>query len=84
MLPRKSGICHFFDTLSAGKNVKVLPALFSIQTSAQYDRSATKEIACNLELLPDEGFLFSAVPPKFKGVGTFPVRAMAKVQRAEG
>ncbi len=35
---------------------------------------------CNLELLPDEGFTFSAVPPKFKGVGTFPVRAMAKVR----
>lgn len=37
------------------------------------------EHLCNLEALPDEGFLFSAVPPKFKGVGTFPVRAMAKV-----
>lgn len=33
----------------------------------------------NLETLPDEGFLFSAVPPKFRGVGTFPVRAMAKI-----
>lgn len=37
------------------------------------------EHMCNLELLPDEGFVFSAAPPKFKGVGTFPVRAMAKV-----
>jgi kynurenine formamidase len=27
--------------------------------------------------LPDEGFLFSAVPPKVKGMGTFPVRAYA-------
>ena len=27
--------------------------------------------------LPDEGFRFSAVPPKFRGVGTFPVRAHA-------
>ena len=27
--------------------------------------------------LPDEGFRFSAVPPKVKGVGTFPVRAYA-------
>ena len=27
--------------------------------------------------LPDEGFHFSAVPPKFRGVGTFPVRAYA-------
>ena len=27
--------------------------------------------------LPDEGFRFSAVPPKVKGMGTFPVRAHA-------
>ncbi len=38
------------------------------------------EHLCNLYLLPDDGFTFSAVPPKFKGVGTFPVRAMAKIQ----
>ena len=31
----------------------------------------------NLESLPDEGFLFSAVPPKVRGMGTFPVRAYA-------
>jgi arylformamidase len=31
----------------------------------------------NLRALPGGGFLFSAVPPKFKGVGTFPVRAYA-------
>ena len=37
------------------------------------------EHLCNLYLLPDDGFTFSAIPPKFKGVGTFPVRAMAKV-----
>ncbi|TAE33892.1 MAG: cyclase family protein [Cytophagales bacterium] len=37
------------------------------------------EHLCGLENLPLSGFLFSAVPPKFKGVGTFPVRAMAKV-----
>lgn len=39
------------------------------------------EHLCNLYLLPHENFFFSAVPPKFKGVGTFPVRAMAKVRR---
>jgi arylformamidase len=33
----------------------------------------------NLSALPDGPFLFSAVPPKFRGVGTFPVRAMAKI-----
>jgi kynurenine formamidase len=38
------------------------------------------EHLCNLGALPDEGFTFSAVPPKFKGVGTFPVRAMAKMR----
>jgi kynurenine formamidase len=30
-----------------------------------------------LEQLPDADFRFSAVPPKFKGMGTFPVRAFA-------
>lgn len=38
------------------------------------------EHLCNLAALPDEGFTFSATPPKFKGVGTFPVRAMAKLR----
>jgi arylformamidase len=33
--------------------------------------------------LPQDGFTFSAIPPKFKGVGTFPVRAMAKLQKTE-
>ena len=37
------------------------------------------EHLCNLKSLPDEDFVFSAVPPKFKGVGTFPVRAMARI-----
>lgn len=32
-----------------------------------------------LELLPQDTLSFSAVPPKFKGVGTFPVRAYARV-----
>lgn len=38
------------------------------------------EHLCNLSALPDDGFAFSAVPPKFKGVGTFPVRAMARLR----
>jgi len=29
--------------------------------------------------LPDEGFRFCAVPPKVKGMGTFPVRAFARL-----
>ena len=32
-----------------------------------------------LERLPDQGFRFSAVPPKVAGMGTFPVRAYAVV-----
>lgn len=37
------------------------------------------EHLCKLHLLPRERFTFSAVPPKFKGVGTFPVRAFATI-----
>ena len=33
----------------------------------------------NLAAVPDRGFAFSAVPPKVKGMGTFPVRAYARV-----
>jgi len=32
-----------------------------------------------LEQLPDSGFRFSAVPPKIRGMGTFPVRAYATI-----
>jgi kynurenine formamidase len=38
------------------------------------------EHLCNLASVPNEGFSFSAMPPKFKGVGTFPVRAMARLK----
>jgi len=37
------------------------------------------EHLCNLEQLPDTGFVFSAVPVKVKGCGTFPVRAFAQI-----
>ena len=33
----------------------------------------------NLGALPDDGFAFTAVPPKIAGMGTFPVRAFATV-----
>jgi arylformamidase len=39
------------------------------------------EHLCNLAFVPNENFIFSAIPPKFKGVGTFPVRAMARLHR---
>lgn len=41
------------------------------------------EHLCGLEQLPDEGFSFSALPPKFKGAGTFPVRALARIREQE-
>lgn len=37
------------------------------------------EHLCNLNVLPEDGFTFSAIPPKFQGMGTFPVRAIAKI-----
>lgn len=36
-----------------------------------------------LEQLPTEGFRFTAVPPKVKGMGTFPVRAFATLKGGE-
>ena len=35
----------------------------------------------NLGALPKDGFRFTAVPPKIRGMGTFPVRAHARVAR---
>ena len=37
------------------------------------------EHLAGLGQLPDSGFRFSAVPPKIKGMGTFPVRAFAVI-----
>jgi kynurenine formamidase len=37
------------------------------------------EHLCNLGNLPVTGYTFNAAPPKFKGVGTFPVRAYARI-----
>jgi arylformamidase len=39
------------------------------------------EHLCNLGELPQNGYRFNAVPPKFKGAGTFPVRAYARPER---
>jgi arylformamidase len=41
------------------------------------------EHLCNLGELPAAGYWFNAVPPKFKGAGTFPVRAYAKIDPAD-
>ena len=40
------------------------------------------EHLCNLGSIPDAGFTFTALPPKFKGVGTFPVSAFAHLNSA--
>jgi arylformamidase len=37
------------------------------------------EHLCNLETLPISGFTFTAVPVKVKGMGSFPVRAFARL-----
>jgi arylformamidase len=37
------------------------------------------EHLCNLEYLPETDYFFSAAPPRIKGVGTFPVRAYARL-----
>jgi kynurenine formamidase len=40
------------------------------------------EHLCNLDQLPVEGFTFTAVPVKVKGMGSFPVRAFARLSVA--
>jgi arylformamidase len=42
---------------------------------------ATVEHMTNLAALPDTGFRFFAVPPRVKGMGSFPVRAFARLDR---
>ena len=37
------------------------------------------EHLCELDAVPSSGFRFSAVPPKVRGIGTFPVRAFAQI-----
>jgi arylformamidase len=37
------------------------------------------EHLCSLGRVPDTGFAFSAVPPRVRGMGTFPVRAYARI-----
>jgi arylformamidase len=38
------------------------------------------EHLCQLDQLPDQGFTFTAAPPLFRGIGSFPVRAYARCQ----
>jgi kynurenine formamidase len=42
---------------------------------------AIVEHMTNLAALPDAGFHFFAVPPRVKGMGSFPVRAFARLER---
>jgi kynurenine formamidase len=50
-----------------------------VHTTLLRDEILIVEHLRGLERLPERGFTFSAVPPKLKGVGTFPVRAFAQV-----
>jgi kynurenine formamidase len=45
---------------------------------------ALVEHLCNLGALPDAGFRFFAAPAKVKGMGSFPVRAFARVGGGRG
>ena len=51
-----------------------------VHTTLLQNEITIVEHLCNLQQVPTAGFTFSAVPPKIKGLGTFPVRAFAMVQ----
>ena len=51
-----------------------------VHTTLLQNEIAIVEHLCNLQQVPSTGFTFSAIPPKIKGLGTFPVRAFATVQ----
>jgi len=50
-----------------------------VHTTLLQNRITIVEHLCNLQQVPASGFAFSAIPPKIKGLGTFPVRAFATV-----
>lgn len=50
-----------------------------VHTTLLGSRIAIVEHLCGLDQLPRDGFRFFAVPPKVKGIGSFPVRAFALV-----
>jgi arylformamidase len=86
---------HPFLTASAAKWLVTNGAAFVGIDSHNIDDTSTRtrpvhtallgagipigEHLTNVALLPDSGFRFSAVPPKVKGMGTFPVRAYAVI-----
>jgi arylformamidase len=52
-----------------------------VHTTLLGNRIPICEHMCGLELLPDNGFRFHAVPVKVKAIGTFPVRAYAVLDK---
>jgi kynurenine formamidase len=52
-----------------------------VHTTLLQNNVVIVEHLCNLHQLPASGFTFSAIPPKIKGLGTFPVRAFATLQQ---
>jgi kynurenine formamidase len=75
------------DRLIAGGAVLVGIDSYNIDDTSERARPVhSKLLGANIPIcehmtalsrLPDEGFRFSAVPPKVRGMGTFPVRAYA-------
>ena len=50
-----------------------------VHTTLLGDNILIVEHLCNLDKLPESGFTFTAVPPKIEKVGSFPVRAFARL-----
>ena len=89
--------CHPYLTAAAAEWLAVNCAAFVGIDSHNIDNTAARarpvhtillgadipigEHLTRLDRLPDTGFRFSAVPPKVKGMGTFPVRAYARIDR---
>jgi hypothetical protein len=51
-------------------------------SDARSPATAGHELAVGLGALPDRGARFYAVPAKVKGMGTFPIRAFARLTTA--
>jgi len=57
---------------------KILKKKQAIHTTLLGAGILVVEHLCSSSLLPENGFTFSAIPPKFKSVGISPARALAK------
>ena len=93
--PRYGEEAPFVTRSAAEQLVEVAPALVGIDSVNIDDKLDGERPAhtlllgagipvvehlCNLKQLPATGFRFHCVPVKFRGVGTFPVRAYAVIE----